>query len=318
MPRLSSSEASEYEKIHNRAFNISSPSASTAARSRTITTGSRLRQLLGSFNPSIVNSPQTVNSNRFLLHGRIELPGTKGGLLPCTILLDTGSEYSILGFQIARKVHPNIVANTETFLANGAGGGHIFTLGETRVRWNCLDTRLRPRFENSSFHMAANDLDVDIIIGWQDLIELDLVRPNAAGYVNVITRVPAVDSTSTSSLVFYGTDIGPGTTARRVQSDADARRQAEDDEMRRDELKRQYEVSVCQSGHAWVSSNPCQQKREAYARNQAVQYAQDYAIQHRLRHGETGLQQAYGTKYREAYRQIYNAYPQRHHPPPMQ
>ncbi|KAF2441484.1 hypothetical protein P171DRAFT_72765 [Karstenula rhodostoma CBS 690.94] len=271
----SPTEASGCEQIQNGAFNVSSPPTSTAARLNPMTPGPWLRRCLGKLIPTISRSPRNLTRNKFLLHITVERPD--GTIEPGMALFDTGSDYTILGPRLVQFFYPNLDTRRATLLAKTEGGGRIRTLGAKDVRWSCLDTRFRPKFETSMFHMSVDELSVDAIIGWRLLLELGLVSLNMPGHVSMISQPPDVDRT----------------TATRVQAAADARRQAENDEMRRDELNRNYE-----------------QQRRTHAQNQAIRYANDYADEHRALHGETGLQQACQAKYSKAYRQIYDAYPQ--------
>lgn len=103
-----------------------------------------------------------------------------------------------------------------------------------------------------------------------------------------------------------------GTTARREQAAADARRAAEENEMRLDNLRRNYEVRYCRSVFSFLPLNLKQQQRLSYAREVALHYAGAFAAQYEQRNGQEGLEQAYHARYAEVFRQLYDDYPRRY------
>jgi hypothetical protein len=143
----------------------------------------RLRGLLRNFDPT-----QRPSSNVFRIQVRFELPSgkTRSGVL----LLDTGSDFNIVGLQLAELLDLNLDHDRAERLANTAGG-YMNTLGETTLRWYYSDGR--SRFESSVFQVSAKRLDVDAIIGWQSLLELDLVMLSTGYFVGFTSRASRVN-----------------------------------------------------------------------------------------------------------------------------
>lgn len=132
----------------------------------------------------------------FLMPARIEVRG--GSTLAATLLLDTGSDFNIVGLQIAQTISPKFESSKIERLAN-TGGGQMDTLGTMSLRWWCDDPRFPKRFESTDFHVAARTLDVDAIIGWRDIVRLNLISLNAHSFVGMFTDAMTTPANFTMS-----------------------------------------------------------------------------------------------------------------------
>ena len=243
-----------------------------------------------------------ASSNPFEVIISIELPhhlrGT--GLRSARLLLDTGSDYSIIGLQLAKLICPEHDYNSPSVqLARTEGGGSIHSLGTISARW-CIDSapssavHFPKRFMLSDFHVSAQELQYDAYLGWQDICDLQLLRPGwRLGFVNGFkSPAPLVDSAYIVRSFPYSTDNELEKKAAQVEADAAKRRQDQESQRRSD-----------------PQPSPQEQLRAARAHEQAMANAQAHADQHRRLYGDADFLQVYHAQYMHVYPIYYAQYP---------
>lgn len=124
------------------------------------------------------------------------------GIRSATLLIDTGSGHNIISLELAELICPkhDFKSATPRRLANTVGGS-IDTLGTVPVRWYINSERspssqFPKKFAHGEFHVSAQRLEFDAILGWEDIVRLQLVSLHPRlDFVGVISKAPEVDST---------------------------------------------------------------------------------------------------------------------------
>ncbi|PVH93719.1 hypothetical protein DM02DRAFT_634307 [Periconia macrospinosa] len=203
---------------------------------------------------------------------------TQGGTHRITILLDTGSEDSVLCADTARLLPKNLISTANETFAETLLGQPISSCGSVIVRWHGLDSRFRNKFEQTEFRVLDRSIEYNAILGYKEIIRLgiDMNRQKLGPVAPFFrSKAPKVDEE----------------TAAREEQTASLDQQIEYDEQRRDEERREL--------------------RHAYAYAEATKLANVYAEQV-ARAGSQLLDTQYKTLWHEYYQAYARKYDERY------
>ena len=204
-PTHTSREAKIYKHLHNQAFNVDTCTDQKGPTYRDLKNWKR-----NSIFPGVVDS---APDNIFLgpVHVALVLTPDQpqhANSLAASLLLDTGSDFNIISLCLAKELGSKLALEGDIkFLAN-TGGGDMHTRGQLDIRWWYKGGAFGKKFLQSTFHISATKLDVQMIIGWQDIIRLGLVSVNPRPcFVGFNSKPPTVDSMYTTYYLCYRTDL---------------------------------------------------------------------------------------------------------------